>query len=60
MVDLTSQIKELDGAIATWAGIGERYRDIYAILEDSEAENTKRLYGDCKTQIDAIVSGNKN
>ena len=60
VVDLTSQIKELDGAIATWAGIGERYRDIYAILEDSEAENTKRLYGDCKTQIDAIVSGNKN
>ena len=60
VVDLTSQIKELDGAIATWASIGERYKDIYAILEDSEAENTKRLYGDCKTQIDAIVSGSKN
>ena len=60
MVDLTIQIKELDDAIATWAGIGEHYKNIYAILEDSEAENTKKLYGDCKTQIDVIVSGSKN
>lgn len=60
VVDLTSQIKELDDAIATWAGIGEHYKNIYAILEDSEAENTKRLYGDCKSQIDAIVSGSKS
>ncbi|MCM1569138.1 MAG: dynamin family protein [Roseburia sp.] len=60
VVDLTSQIKELDDAIATWTGIGEHYKKIYAILEDSEVENTKRLYGDCKTQIDAIVSGSKN
>ena len=59
-VDLSTLIKELDDAIATWAGIGEHYKNIYAILEDSEAENTKRLYSDCKTQIDAIVSGSKN
>lgn len=60
VVDLTIQIKELDDAIATWAGIGERYKNISAILVDSEAENTKKLYGDCKVQIDAIVSGSKN
>ena len=60
VVDLTLQIKELDEAIETWAGIGERYENIYAILEDSEAQNTKKLYGDCKTQIDAIISGSKN
>ena len=59
-VDLTSQIKDLDDAIVTWAGIGEHYKNISAILEDSEAENTKKLYGDCKTQMDAIVSGSKN
>ena len=60
VVDLTLQIKELDEAIETWAGIGERYKNISAILEDSEAENTKKLYGDCKIQIDAIVSESKN
>lgn len=60
VVDLTLQIKELDEAIETWAGIGERYKNIYAILQDSEAENTKMLYGDCKTQIDAIISESKN
>lgn len=60
VVDLTTQIKELDEAIETWTGIGEHYKDIYAILEDSEAENTKKLYGDCKTRIDAIISSEKN
>lgn len=56
VVDLTNQIKELDDAIETWTGIGEYYKNIYAILEDCEAENTKKLYGDCKTQLDAIAS----
>lgn len=60
VVDLTLQIKELDKAIETWADIGECYKNIYTILEDSEAENTKKLYGDCKTQLDAITAGSKN
>ncbi len=60
MVDLSLQIKELDKAIETWADIGECYKNIYTILEDSEAENTKKLYGDCKTQLDAITAGSKN
>lgn len=59
-VDLTLQIKELDEAIEAWAGIGEQYIKINNVLENSDAENTKRLYNDCKAQIDAIVSGNKN
>lgn len=57
VVDLSIQIKELDKAIATWARIGEQYKNIASILEDSDAENTKKLNSDCRTQIDAIVSG---
>ena len=53
-VDLTSQIKELDEAAEVWAGIGARYKNIYDILIDSEAENTNKLYCDCKAQIDAV------
>ena len=60
VVDLTTLIKELDEAIETWAGIGESYKNISTILEDSEAENTKKLYGDCKIQLDAITAGSKN
>lgn len=59
VVDLTNQIRELDKAIETWAGIGEHYKNISTILEDSEAENTKKLYDDCKIQIEAIASGSK-
>ena len=59
-VDLTQQIKELNKAIETWADIGERYKNIYDILENSEAENTKKLYDDCKAKLDAITAGSQN
>lgn len=60
VVDLTSQIEELDEAIGTWAEIGEQYKKINNVLKDSDVANTKRLYCDCKDQIDIIISGNKN
>lgn len=59
-VDLTQQIKELNEAIKIWADIGESYKNIYVFLEDSEAENTKKLYDDCKAKLDAITAGSQN
>ena len=56
VVDLTKQIEEINNAIVTWAGIGEQYENIYKILEDSEAENTKKLYIDCTSKIETIIS----
>lgn len=56
VVDLTKQIEEINAAISTWAGIGEQYENIYKILEDSEAENTKKLYNDCTNEIETIIS----
>ena len=56
VVDLTEQIRELDEAFETWMEIGEKYRSIYTSLEDSDAENTKKLYCDCKIQIEKVIA----
>lgn len=55
VVDLSNQIKELDEAIETWAQVGEGYKQIYDMLEDSDAENTKKRYCDCKAEIKSII-----
>lgn len=55
-VDLTGQINEINTAIGVWTGIGERFKNVNKLLEDSEAENTKRLYQDCAGQIKKVIS----
>lgn len=59
-VNVTQQIEELDQAIETWTDIGERYKNVDAMLVDSDAKNTKKLYEDCKNAMAAIVSESKN
>ena len=59
VVDVSEEIKKLDGAIGIWSKIGGMYQNIDKLLEDSDGENTKRLYVDCKEQLDIISSKGK-
>lgn len=54
VVDLSAQIRELYAALDIWTCIGEKYEDIYTILQDGDGENTKKLYNDCVEQLERI------